>query len=106
MRRKPSSFERTPPWRGCDSIEWPPGDTAGGGASHLSALRTFWRTGLKAAAYLIAFGIIAGGALIAVGILLLAAAAFVLGGGILVLAVGLALALFWNQNDDRTQRPV
>ncbi len=55
--------------------------------------RKRWRASAKAALYLIAFGLVAGGALIGIGVLFLLFIGVLFGGGILSVLVG--LGLFW-----------
>ncbi len=63
-----------------------------------------WRAGARAALYLIAFGILAGGLLIAVGVLLFLFAGVLLGGGIVALLMFLGfLRYFWRE--ERQERP-
>ncbi len=59
-----------------------------------------WRAGVRAALYLVAFGIVAGGLLIAVGILLLLFAGVIVGGGIMALFLILGLLrLLWSKDN-------
>ena len=69
------------------------------------APRRRWRAGAKAALYLIAFGIVAGGALIAVGLLFLFFLGVLFGGGILAVLVGLGLFWYVAQGASRDWSP-
>ncbi len=62
--------------------------------------RTGWRAGVRAAVYLIAFGLVAGGALIAVGVLLLLFAGVIAGGGIMALFFLLGIVSLLRHRDD------
>ncbi len=67
----------------------------------MQPVRSRWRSGARAALYLIAFGIVAGGALIAVGVLLLLFAGVIVGGGIMALFFILGLLSLLRKQDNR-----
>ncbi len=67
--------------------------------------RSRWRAGVKAAMYLIAFGLVAGGALIAIGVLFLIFIGVFLAGGILAVLAGLALLGYIIGEDKRSRTP-
>ncbi len=62
-----------------------------------------WRAGAKAALYLIAFGILAGGLLIAAGILLFLFTIALFGAGIVVALVFFWLAVYFFREERREQ---
>ncbi len=63
--------------------------------------RSRWRAGAKGALYLIAFGIVAGGALIAIGILFLLFIGVLFGGGFMAVLVGLGFIWYFVKEDQR-----
>ncbi len=69
------------------------------------ARRSRWGAGARAAFYLIAFAVVAGGCLVAIGVLLLHFVGVFFAGGILAVLVGLGLLGYVMAEKNRNRSP-